>query len=225
MSAILSPSLVNAVEKQDHEPVAMKQCRKCKEFLPLTLFYKKADSKDGLINQCKSCKIICNREWKRANPDKVKAHKRQYKKTNKKQVGNERKRYYQKHKERILSRMEQERTGKEGYIKTMLATAKQRAKNATLEFNLDVEYLLSIATDHCPVDGTPFDWFRQLKQDKSLNLAIPSLDRVDSSKGYIKGNVKIIGFKWNSKKSNMNLQDLLLLVEYVRNATKSENSM
>lgn len=225
MPSPLSPSLVDAVEKQDYEPLAMKQCSQCKELLSIDQFYGDSRRKDGKGHRCKSCVVIYVRKWQKANPDKLKAQKRRYKKANKDKVSSERKRHYQKHKEKILSRMEQERTGKEGYIKTMLSAAKHRAKNASLEFDLDLEYLLSIATDHCPIDGTPFDWLRQLKQDKLLNLATPSLDRIDSSKGYIKGNVKIIGWKWNYKKSNMNLDDLLLLVEYVRSATKPENSM
>jgi hypothetical protein len=102
----------------------------------------------------------------------------------------------------------------------MLRSAKSRAKENNLEFDIDLQYLQSVATDYCPIDGLPFDWERHLATDKSLPLATPSLDRIDSSKGYVKGNVKIIGWKWNAKKSNMNLDDLLLLVEYVRNATK-----
>ena len=119
--------------------------------------------------------------------------------------------------------MREDRKGKDAYLKLMLKSAKTRAKQKQWDFDLDVEHLESIATDHCPVDGKTFDWDRKMTEDSTLDLAVPSLDRIDSSKGYIKGNVKIIGKNWNSKKSNMSLDDLLLLVDYVRNATEAEN--
>jgi len=80
---------------------------------------------------------------------------------------------------------------------------------------------MAITGDYCPVDGSPFDWDRQLEIDSTLPLATPSLDRIDSSSGYTKDNVTIVGNKWNRWKSNMNLGELELLIQYVRSVTKS----
>jgi len=86
-----------------------------------------------------------------------------------------------------------------------------------------MDYLMFIATDCCPVDGRPFDWNRErelTKDYKLLDCSIPSIDRTDSSQGYVKGNIAIIGDKWNRWKNNMELDDLLLLTQYVQGVTK-----
>lgn len=44
----------------------------------------------------------------------------------------------------------------------------------------------------------------------------PSLDRIDSSKGYISGNVKVISKRANAIKNDATLEELLLIVEYVK---------
>lgn len=201
-----------------------RRCCECNVFKPVSEFSKRTDRKYGLKSNCKACVAAKTAKWKKANQHKVKEQSRRYSEKNAQKIAEKNKRRYQQNKESILKSRRQARVGKANCIKAMFSSAKSRAKKNNLDFNLDLEYLTSIASDSCPVDGLPFDWDRQLIQDKTLPLSVPSLDRVDSSQGYIKGNVQIIGWKWNSKKSNMNLEDLLLLVKYVRNATKAKNS-
>ena len=195
-----------------------KQCIKCRQIVSAKQFTNNKTKKDGLGSYCLECNGVARREWGKNNPDKLKAQKQR--RNQQDRVKQSKQESYQSNRETILAKLKQQRTGKEGYLKTMLRGAKSRAKKNNLEFDIDLQYLQSVATDCCPVDGLPFDWERRLGTNKSLPLATPSLDRINSSKGYVKGNVKIIGWKWNAKKSNMNLDDLLLLVEYVRNATK-----
>lgn len=49
----------------------------------------------------------------------------------------------------------------------------------------------------CPVLGIPLDWFAESRQENS-----PSIDRLDSSKGYIKGNVAIMSWRANRIKND-----------------------
>lgn len=194
-----------------------KICSRCKQKFPLENFYKDASRKDGLSNRCKPCTYVKQRKYKENNPDVIKAEKRRYYERNKDKF----KQRYQDNKEHIAQKAKKSRTGKEGYIKQMLYSAKSRANAGGWEFDLDLEFLLEQSGNHCPVDGLPFDWNRELDQDKSLSLTIPSLDRIDSSRGYTKDNVAVIGDKWNRWKNNMNIDDLELLVKYVRSVTKS----
>ena len=49
-----------------------KVCTKCKRTLPLSEFYRRAASKDGLTCQCKECRKAAEHEWtqkKRAECD------------------------------------------------------------------------------------------------------------------------------------------------------------
>jgi len=194
-----------------------KHCSRCNQNLSVENFYKDSSRKDGLSNKCKACTYTKQRKYKKKNPDIIKAHKKKYYENNKDKA----RQYYQENKERLTENAKKSRTGKEGYIKAMLYSAKARAKAKDLDFDLDLNFLLQITGDYCPVDGLPFDWNRELNQDNSLPLTIPSLDRINSSKGYTKDNVIVIGDKWNRWKNNMNLDDLELLVKYVRSVTQT----
>jgi hypothetical protein len=194
-----------------------KKCCSCKVEFSLDNFYKDLSRRDGLNNKCKQCTYTRQRKYKEKNPEIIKAEKQRYYERNK----NKLRQHYLDNKEQILAAAKQGRTGKEGYLKTMLASAKSRAKQKGWEFDLELDALMMIAGDFCPVDGLPFDWDRQLEDDSTLLLTIPSLDRMDSSRGYTKDNVMIIGDKWNRWKSNMNLEDLELLIQYVRSVTKT----
>ncbi len=61
--------------------------------------------------------------------------------------------------------------------------SKARARNSGLEFNL--EYSDLIIPDKCPILNVPF-----VLGAKDNYPYSPSIDRIDSTKGYIKGNVK-----------------------------------
>ena len=67
----------------------------------------------------------------------------------------------------------------------------------------------------CPVLGIELDWFAEAKADNS-----PSYDRVDSKKGYVKDNVRIISFRANRIKNDGTIDEHLKIIEYMRNHAK-----
>ena len=197
-----------------------KVCNKCAIELPIVNFGKDSRKDDGVHNTCKKCFNAAKKEYRRQNPEIIQQAKQRYAEKYYQENKAKARQYYEENKEHLLQEAKVKRTGKEGYIKTMLHSARNRAKKKGWDFDLDLEELLSIAPDHCPVDGLPFDWKRRLDDDRTLPLTVPSLDRIDSSRGYTKDNVMIIGDKWNRWKSNMNLDNLELLIQYVRSVTK-----
>ena len=93
------------------DDVLMKICIECNELKTLDSFYKAIRNKDGHLNQCKTCKDIINREYKRKNPDKFKMYNtsqktKDYKKIhyleNREQLLEKQKLYYQCNKESVL---------------------------------------------------------------------------------------------------------------------------
>ena len=76
--------------------------------------------------------------------------------------------------------------------------AKSRAKAKGMDFDIELGDI--IIPDVCPVFGTPL-----VRMD---HHAAPSLDRIDSSKGYVKGNVWVISNKANMMKGNATLEEL-----------------
>ena len=88
----------------------------------------------------------------------------------------------------------------------MLNQAKKRAKKKNLEFNLTKDDI--VIPEKCPVFG------EKLIRE-SRHPMIPSLDRVDNTKGYVKGNVKVISRKANVMKSNLTLDDMDKIYSYI----------
>ena len=79
----------------------------------------------------------------------------------------------------------------------MWSRAKYRAKQKGLDFNITKEDI--VIPDTCPLLGTPME--------------SPSLDRIDSTKGYVKGNVWVISNRANTLKNDATLTELKTLVE------------
>lgn len=86
--------------------------------------------------------------------------------------------------------------------KRMLNDARKRAKNKGLEFNIGIEDIT--IPKYCPILELELD----TKATYLTRDFAPSLDRIDSTRGYIKGNVRVISFLANSVKRNLTL-DLL----------------
>ena len=125
------------------------------------------------------------------NPEK-------YKKTDKQR--------YQKRKEaQCLQQKEQRVLRPENYI---LKQVKSRAKRLGTDFNLEVEDI--VIPKFCPILGLELKISSGTHSPES-----PSLDRVDNSLGYIKGNVRVISFKANRYKSDLSLIQIKSLLDYV----------
>lgn len=99
----------------------------------------------------------------------------------------------------------------EKFVRARLASIKGRALTKKLQFNLDVKYMMDIypADGKCPVFGFHMD------RIDSKKFTSPSVDRVDNTLGYIKGNVAWISMKANSMKSDHSLSDLQCLVDFM----------
>jgi hypothetical protein len=100
----------------------------------------------------------------------------------------------------------------------MVRNARDRAKDKDLPFDIDHEYIRSIVPSHCPIFGTPLEWSVR-RGSKSIPLPnSPSLDRIDPSRGYVRGNVWIISNRANTIKSDASHEELKLVTEAVGRA-------
>ena len=87
---------------------------------------------------------------------------------------------------------------------------KYRPNSVPKEFDIDVDYLKQIDTDICPILGIPMQWNAGKGMGKQ-NPNSKSLDRIDSSRGYVKGNVIIISWRANRLKNNATREELITL--------------
>lgn len=107
---------------------------------------------------------------------------------------------------------------KRGHIGKLLANAKRRAKDKKLNFDLDLNYLESIASDECPIFKTKFIWGRYNGRSKFSQT--PSLDRIIPELGYIKHNVVFISHRANVIKNDATERELYDVADWLHERTK-----
>jgi hypothetical protein len=88
-------------------------------------------------------------------------------------------------------------------------SARQRAKKYNVEFSITKNDI--ILTKRCPL--------LNIELNNSLNKAAfnsPTLDRLDNSKGYVPGNIRVISFKANTSKSSSTKEEYNLLTNNLK---------
>ena len=97
----------------------------------------------------------------------------------------------------------------ESYVKSMLSRCKARAVLKGLDFNITIDDIF--IPEYCPVLNVKLE----LNQKQGGGDTSPALDRIDSSKGYIKGNVQVISSKANRIKSNATTEEVGLVYKFL----------
>lgn len=96
--------------------------------------------------------------------------------------------------------------------KNLLNNIKSKAKKFGIPFNLELEDIFIPKV--CPVFKKPFVYNKGL-QDFSV-----SLDRINSNKGYVKGNILVISVKANRIKSNATPKEIQIVATFFKQFKK-----
>lgn len=88
--------------------------------------------------------------------------------------------------------------------KTMLYASKYRARKRGLEWDLRLDDIKMPTDGRCPVFGTALVVVRGRKVGPNS----PSLDRIDSSRGYVPDNIRVISYRANTLKSNATPEEI-----------------
>lgn len=150
------------------------------------------------MKKCCSCKM--KKELKDFNKNKntPDGHKAYCRDCSKKAS----KKYTKDNWDKIIKRINDFRTNNlEKYI---FQRTKARAKTDNIEFNIEISDI--IIPEYCPYLKIKLDMVNGAKgrQDNA-----PSIDRIDSTRGYVKGNIEIISDKANRMKNNATARELL----------------
>lgn len=91
----------------------------------------------------------------------------------------------------------------------LLHSARSRAARKKLDF--DVELADITIPSVCPMLGVPLI----RKGAGRAHEHSPSIDRIDPTKGYVKGNIAVISWRANMLKNNMTVEEARLLLAYL----------
>jgi len=94
--------------------------------------------------------------------------------------------------------------------------ARDRSKTKNMEFNIDISDLDEPIV--CPILGIEINW---ANLSGKVGENSPSIDRIDNSKGYIKGNVRVVSYKANSLKSNGTIEEFEKIIKYMKESLTS----
>jgi hypothetical protein len=172
----------------------MKKCTKCNIEKEVELFNNNSKKADGKDNQCKSCR----RNYKQS-PER--AAKIRLSRRNKRISDPE-------YADKVRAQMRN--YSKENPEWYLLTKAKERAKLKGLEFNITVDDI--IIPEYCPILEIKLTKGKYKDYQNS-----PSLDRIDSNKGYIKGNIAVISVLANTMKNKATKE---LLEKFSKNILK-----
>lgn len=111
--------------------------------------------------------------------------------------------YYTHNRDEVLRRARQKR--EEDPARYLWRAAKQRARQTGREFNIELQDI-TIPT-HCPISGMEMT---------AGSPDAPSLDRIDNSRGYVKGNVAVISKRMNAIKGTATIGEVQALLDYMR---------
>lgn len=162
-----------------------KKCKKCEKLLPISNFSKNKNESDGFFYRCKSCENVRKKQF-----------------------------YYNGYNEVMSKKQPLRREYSKTYFNNMsifklrYRTSKQRAKKMGWDFNITTDYLIELYENQkglCYISGV------ELSLEKHSPKTI-SIDRIDSTKGYIVGNVALCTDFINRSKSNYTIDEFKELI-------------
>jgi hypothetical protein len=171
------------------ENTETKVCSKCGFSKPLSDFYFRKDMKD-FRNECIEC---CKKNISENQKNRNKIYWKEYRDKNREMLRNKRKLFTSNNKELIL-----------------LWLSRGRAKKKGIQFDIDVSDI--VIPNICPVLGIPI--YKDISSNRGMDNS-PSLDRIDNSKGYVKGNVMVISFRANKLKGDASIDELKKILVYM----------
>lgn len=93
----------------------------------------------------------------------------------------------------------------------IIGALRSNAKKRGQEFAISAKDILPLPT-HCPVLGMKLDYSGSGKKDRS---DWPSVDRLNSTVGYLPGNVAVISYRANRMKCNATTEEVRMLLAWM----------
>jgi len=186
----------------------MKKCNKCSEYRQLDEFIKNIHCKDGFAGICKSCQNKYSKDWKTKNSKRLATKRRiRYAETE----GLEVKKRENKRKQLQPLRVRCQLL-RQGMV--------ERSRLKNIKFDNDfftVKYLMNRLSENPKCECCDKQLDIGFKEDNKFNDNSPSMDRVDSNKGYEKNNVAILCWRCNKHKQDSTAEELRMIAKFMDN--------
>lgn len=148
------------------------------------------------------------RVWREKNREKIRMWDRNYYAENTEVLRERQKKYQLEHLDDFARRAQ--KWNLNNHAGCLLRSAKCRAFKKGIDFDIDITDI--VIPDICPILGI------QLKRSREkLSSGSATLDRIDNSLGYVKGNVWVISHKANLMKNNASKEELQAFANWVLN--------
>lgn len=167
-------------------------CKECKQDKDKGEYYESLRNNKIYLNpRCKDCCRTINRERAKQSDYKEKRKERYQRLIKSEDFVERRKSQSRKHYK-----------SHHGRAASLLKTANRRSSKFAEDCNLDVEFIVEkLKNGKCEVTGIPFEY--ENKYGTSKNPLAPSIDRIDSNKGYVKDNVRLVIWQFNLMKGEL----------------------
>lgn len=199
----------------------------CKQSLCVTQYSKNSSKKDGLSSHCKRCHSEYRKNRYKDNPEKEKAINLKYRNKNtvntkcsccdkvlrryRTNVGEGKNNFCN------SSCMTKFYKKEENVFKSYIRKSRRRASTIKKPFNLTEEFLRELLKKQnrkCALTGVSIELISRDRKGTLSNTA--SIDRIDSSKGYIKGNVRFVCLGINYMKNRRDDSEVLELLNLIK---------
>jgi len=198
-----------------------KTCKLCKQTLDISNFWKNPSIKDGFFNKCKPCAVkvtdinaikrqqyINDNLWTCSTCEKTfELNSKNFHKRNDSQTGFQHRCKECLYKDKARSTRKINYSDLDYFLIDLIRLVNHRSRKYNRDNNLSVEYLKELWNNQkglCALTNLPMQ--HCISKGKLFNNV--SIDRIDSSKGYLKDNVQLVCSVVNRMKSDLSTQEL-----------------
>lgn len=99
----------------------------------------------------------------------------------------------------------------------MLLNARSRAKTKCIDFDLELSDIT--IPEYCPLLGIKLQTAEEMSEKRADNS--PTLDRIDNSRGYVKGNVWVVSYIANAIMTSATHEQIIMVGEGLKKKMES----